>query len=199
MVGGFRTGRANVDRVFAKIDLMHTRKTNTNFTRILIAGSFITLIAAGCGSSTPYQVAESSAPAPAPVSTSAASPASKKASGILGVWEGTTLATCATSLPSRCNAEQNVSMTLIEEENSKIGGYYKCSYGNMDCFHLNETGKIVDAGMRGKLISMRVMMRDGTSCRFDGRVNNGAVIGGYSCYTGGSQFEQGTWRARHSY
>lgn len=160
------------------------------------------MIAAGCGSSTPYQVAESesSPPAPAPVSTSGPSAAESKAgSGILGVWDGTTLATCATSLPSRCNAEQNVSITLVEEENSKIGGYYKCSYGNMDCYHLNETGKVVDAAMTGTRISMRVMMRDGTSCRFGGRVSNGAVIGGYSCYTGGSQFEQGTWRARHSY
>jgi hypothetical protein len=179
---------------------MHTGKTNTNFTKILIAGSFITMIAAGCGSSTPYQVAESSPPAPAPVSTSGASAAeSKSGGGILGVWDGTTLATCAMSLPSRCNAEQNVSITLVEEENSKIGGYYKCSYGNMDCYHLNETGKVVGAGITGNQISMRVMMRDGTSCRFSGRVSNGAVIGGYACYSGASQFEQGTWRARHSY
>jgi len=178
---------------------MHTHKTNTNFTKILIAASLPALIAAGCGSSTPYRVAESSAPAPAPVSTSAASAASKTASGILGVWDGTTLASCATSLPSRCNAEQNVSLTLVEEENSKIGGYYKCSYGNMDCYHLNETGKVVGAGITGNQISMRVMMRDGTSCRFSGRVSNGAVIGGYACYSGASRFEQGTWRARHSY
>lgn len=178
---------------------MRNPRTYTNFTKILIAGSFMAvIITAGCGSSTPYQVAESSAPAEAPAA-SGTPPASKQASGILGVWDGTTLATCATSLPSRCNAEQIVSITLIQEENGKIGGYYKCSYGNMECFHLNETGKVVDAALEGNQISMRVMMRDGTSCRFSGRVSNDAVIGGYSCYSGGSRFEQGTWRARHSY
>jgi len=179
---------------------MHTPTTSTNFTKILIAGTLMAAVAAGCGSSTSYQVAESSPPAQAPAVASGASPAgSKSGNGILGVWEGTTLASCAMSLPSRCNAEQNVSITLVEDENSKVGGYYKCSYGNMDCYHLNETGKVVGAALSGNQISMRVMMRDGTSCRFSGRVSQDAVIGGYSCYTGASRFEQGTWRANHSY
>ena len=95
------------------------------------------------------------------------------------------------SLPNRCNAQQLVKITLVEGPDSKVGGYYQCAYGNMNCYHLNETGKVVDAGMNGQLLSMRVMMNDGTSCRFNGRVNDNAVLGGYSCYTGASQFEKG--------
>jgi hypothetical protein len=103
------------------------------------------------------------------------------------------------SLPTRCNAQEIVKITLVEGEDSKIGGYYKCSYGNMNCYNMNETGKVVAVTTNGPQLSLRVMMVDGTSCRFNGRVNNSAVLGGYACYSGASQFEQGTWRANHSY
>jgi len=180
---------------------MRTQSETTRAAKILAIGSFIVMSVTGCSSNAPYQSSYSAAPAEAaPATTAAASTSAAKAdSGILGVWDGTTLATCSRSLPSRCNAQQMVSITLIEGDDSKIGGYYKCSYGNMDCYHLNETGKVVDAAMNGTQISMRVMRRDGTSCRFGGRVDKSSVIGGYSCASGAAQFEQGTWRATRSY
>lgn len=126
----------------------------------------------------------------------------KKANNLVGVWEGTTRASCEALMrfPDRCNAQQVVRMTLIRGDNSKLTGHYRCSYGNMDCFHANETGKIVDASLNGRQVMMRVMMPDGTSCTYTGRTNeSNEVNGGYTCTSGGSLLEQGTWHARRSY
>jgi hypothetical protein len=173
-----------------------------------IAGMLITVLMGGCGTNAPESSSYSSAAAIS-TDTSNSSRMPPKASenpskaskehALIGVWEGTTVANCALSLPSRCNAQQDVSMTLLQGDNSKLNGYYKCSYGNMNCYNMNETGKIVDGSLNGGQLSMRVMMRDGTSCRFTGRTQSGTVNGGYSCYAGGSILEQGSWRARRSY
>jgi hypothetical protein len=120
-------------------------------------------------------------------------------SDITGVWQGTTLASCPQSLPSRCNAQQNVTITLLQGNDSKFTGKYKCSYGNMDCYHMNDQGKVIDVATIGKRMNIRVLMPDGTSCIFTGLDENQSVNGGYSCYQGGSQIEQGVWRARRSY
>jgi hypothetical protein len=42
-------------------------------------------------------------------------------SDAVGVWEGTTLAVCPGSPANRCNAQQKVTMTLVEGENSSVG------------------------------------------------------------------------------
>ena len=119
---------------------------------------------------------------------------------IVGVWDGTTLASCSAMLPQdRCNAQQRVSITVLEGENGKLGGFYQCSFGTQNCYNLNETGKVADATITGSLVSIRVMMRDGTSCNFNGRPANSRVDGTYVCTSGGAVFERGSWRARRSY
>jgi len=184
---------------------MHSQRfhANSSFAAAII-GVLIAIALAGCAAGGSEGAGYSAAPPPAatppPAAATAASEASAQAQkGVVGVWEGTTLAYCGMSLPSRCNAEQNVTMTVIEGENSKLGGFYKCSYGNLNCYNMNTTGKIGYAKVAGTQISMIVMMPDGTSCRFNGRNDNGNVTGGYSCSSGGAPFEQGTWRARRSY
>jgi hypothetical protein len=172
--------------------------TNNSFAAAII-GVLIATALAGCASGASEVAGSASAPPPAATAaaTDTLTPAQK---GIIGVWEGTTLAYCGImTVPSRCNAEQNVSMTLVQGDNSKIRGFYKCSYGNLNCYNMNTTGKIANAKVTGTQISMMVMMPDGTSCRFNGRNDNGNVIGGYSCGSGGAALEQGTWRARRSY
>jgi hypothetical protein len=118
---------------------------------------------------------------------------------MIGVWQGTSLATCGMSLPNRCNAQQLITITLTPEENDKIGGYYRCAYGNMNCYNMNTTGKIGNVSINRSLLMVLVIMPDGTSCRYSGRNVDNAINGGYACYAGGSQFEQGTWRAEHKY
>jgi hypothetical protein len=119
---------------------------------------------------------------------------------MLGVWEGTSLATCGMSLPNRCNAQQLITITLLPPgDNGKIGGYYKCAYGNINCYNMNTTGKIGNVSINRSLLSVLVVMPDGTSCRYQGRNVDGMINGGYSCMSGGSKFEQGAWRAKKQY
>ena len=164
-----------------------------------IIGAVIATALAGCASGASESAGSASAPPPAAIASDDA-PLTKAERGILGVWEGTTLAYCGVmTIRDRCNAEQNVSITLVQGKNAKIGGYYQCSYGNLNCYNMNTTGNVVSANVHGPQISMLVMMPDGTSCRFSGRNDNGDVIGGYTCSAGGGTFEQGIWRTRHSY
>jgi hypothetical protein len=164
-----------------------------------VIGAVIATALAGCASGASESAGSASAPPPAATAASDA-PLTEAQKGILGVWEGTTLAYCGVmTIRDRCNAEQNVSITLVQSENAKIGGYYKCAYGNLNCYNMNVTGNVVSANVHGPEISMLVMMRDGTSCRFSGRNDSGDLVGGYSCSGGGGSFEQGMWRARHSY
>ncbi|HJU12406.1 MAG TPA: hypothetical protein VJ728_16100 [Candidatus Binataceae bacterium] len=102
--------------------------------KIAVFTSALLLIAIlfGCASndSDPYSHTTADQPASAaPVAGNANSE-----SGVAGVWQGTTLASCAAfaHLPSRCNAEQKVTITLLENGNAKYGGRYTCAYGNMD-------------------------------------------------------------------
>ncbi|HVN90063.1 MAG TPA: hypothetical protein VMT61_09640 [Candidatus Binataceae bacterium] len=119
---------------------------------------------------------------------------------IVGVWEGTTLASCSAMLPEdRCNAQQRVKLTVIEDDKGKLGGFYKCSFGTEDCYNMNETGKVTSADINGSLVTMQVMMRDGTACTFRGRPFNNKVDGSYECTTGGAVFERGRWVAQRTY
>jgi hypothetical protein len=119
---------------------------------------------------------------------------------IVGVWKGTTLASCSASLlPDRCNAQQKVTITVVEGAGNKLGGFYKCSYGTQNCFHMNENGKVFDATITGKQVTMRVAMTDGTSYIFTGRVTGNQVEGGYTAYSGGALLERGRWRAQKTY
>jgi hypothetical protein len=122
-------------------------------------------------------------------------------SGVTGIWQGSTLADCGvtSSFPSRCNAEQKVTITLMQGPNSKISGRYTCSYGNIDCYDDNKTGKVIGVSTSGTRMTVRVIMSDGTSCIFTGRNVDQTINGGYSCYGGGALVEEGSWRAARSY
>jgi len=120
---------------------------------------------------------------------------------LTGSWEGTTLATCnLNTLPDRCNAEQNVKITLLQNDSGgKVTGYYACSYGNQNCFRMNETVKVVAASLNGRRIFIRVMTPDGTGYIFNGMINDKQITGGYSAMAGSSVIENGIWRATRAY
>lgn len=69
----------------------------------------------------------------------------------------------------------------------------------MNCYNMNQTGKVVDPKLTGRLLRLRVLMPDATSCLFNGRLTDGDINGGYSCYAGGSLRERGSWRAKRAY
>jgi len=125
-----------------------------------------------------------------------AAPVSK----LLGTWQGTTLASCAFGvLPGRCNAQQKVTITVMEGSGSKLTGFYRCAYGTQNCLNMNESGKVIEATATGNRITLRVIVTDGSSYIFTGYVNGDTVNGGYTVYSGGALLERGTWVARRSY
>jgi hypothetical protein len=126
--------------------------------------------------------------------------AANPGSDLVGVWRGTTRAGCALNAPpSRCNALQKVSITVLKGEGDKVTGSYTCAYGNQDCYDMNETGKLVEASMSGSQVMFRVQMPDGTACIYTGHVNNDDVNGGYDCMSGGAPIERGSWLAHRIY
>ncbi len=165
---------------------------------ILIA--LASMAAAGCATGGAGEVGYVAPPrvtAPA-AATASARPSTDKAGGVVGVWEGLTLADCSTSPSNRCNAQQKVTLTLIEGAKG-LTGFYRCAYGTMNCHNMNETGKVVHATLNGGQVTARVAMPDGTSCIYTGRTAGNDVNGGYSCYGGGALIESGSWKGRRSY
>jgi hypothetical protein len=181
--------------------MMRTSQPISRFAGVILSAVLSTLTF-GCasGGSETYSSAPAERPAATAPSTEAVSGADAE-SGFAGVWQGTTLASCAAfaHLPSRCDAEQVVTITLLQGKNGKLTGGYKCAYGNMDCYHANYTGKVIDVTTAGKRMNVRVMMPDATSCIYTGMNVNQTINGGYTCYQGGGLIEQGSWRARRSY
>ncbi len=177
------------------------RSGNLNHILMAVALGVLAATRLGCASSS----SEGSSHASANDSAQAVPPSTSSSpdaeTGMAGVWEGTTLASCAafTYITSRCDAEQKVTITLLAGPHGKMTGRYMCAYGNMDCYDANYTGKVIDAGMEGARMSIRVMMPDATSCIYTGINTNETINGGYTCYQGGGLIEEGSWRARRSY
>jgi hypothetical protein len=170
--------------------------------RGILTGATAALIAAlacGCGTlpstETSYSEAPRASAVPAGDQTARQAP---KGSDLLGVWEGRTFAR-KSSDHGRIGAQQLVTITLLEGNNSTVTGYYKCSYGNQNCLGQNTTGNVVAASLDGQNILIRVRLPDATSCMLRGHVVNSSVTGSYFVYAGGGVMEQGDWRAQRSY
>jgi hypothetical protein len=165
---------------------------------ISIALAIITL--AGCATGGPGEVGYVAPPTvSAPTAASSPPPPSaSKVGAVVGVWEGISRADCSTSASNRCNAQQKISLTMLEGDKG-LAGFYRCGYETMNCYNMNETGKIVRATLNGGQMTARVQMPDGTSCIYTGRTAGNGVIGGYSCYGGGALIESGSWQGKRSY
>jgi hypothetical protein len=169
--------------------------------RSIILYAALSALTLGCssGSSETYSAPAYSSAANAPAAQIASSADTE--AGVAGVWQGTSLASCAafSHLPTRCNAEQKVTITLLQGPDAKFTGRYTCAYGNMDCYDENTTGKVIDVTLAGARMSIRVIMPDGTSCIYTGINMNQTINGGYTCYQGGGLIEQGSWQSHRSY
>ena len=164
-----------------------------------IAIALASLALAGCATGGAGEVGYVAPPkAMSPATAGSALPAKDAASEKVGVWRGETLASCVNAAPERCNAQQIVTLTLFEGAKG-LTGFYRCAYGNRNCYNMNETGNIVRATLNGTRLTARVAMPDGTSCLYTGRTKGNDIKGGYSCYAGGSVIESGTWQGRREY
>jgi hypothetical protein len=133
------------------------------------------------------------AAAPPPLS----GPPAPRAFDPVGSWEGTLKAGCLHFRPlmvnTRCGAVNHIALTIIDEP-SGIDGFYKCSFGTMDCFNQNESGTFAYAAMKGTHLALRIAMQDGSSCLFDGDpVGANRIDGYYACYQGGGLEERGSF------
>ena len=187
----------------ARSDVHRGASRRAQWMRLVGAVALLVLACAGlggCASGRAGEVGYVAPPTAIPENANAsANPGASKVGAVVGKWEGVTLANCSTSEANRCNAEQKISLTMIEGDNG-LTGYYRCAYGTINCYNMNETGKIVKGSLNGAQMTARVAMPDGTSCIFTGRtVNANAVTGGYSCYGGGALIESGSWQGRRTY
>jgi hypothetical protein len=116
-------------------------------------------------------------------------------SNITTYWTGTTQAQCGSPMTdrTRCNAVQNITLTLIPD-GTKIAGAYTCAYGNQNCRGHQETGKIVSGSLDGTQLAIVVQTPDGSTCRFSGIMSSDSGKGGYTCKGGKRPLERGSWR-----
>jgi len=195
--GRFRSGQTLTARTSAS-RIQAGRKCIRAIAAISIALAGMTV--AGCatgGAGEVGSVAPPTVSTPTAVSSSSP-PSASKVGAVVGVWEGVSRADCSTSASNRCNAQQKISLTMIEGDKG-LTGFYRCGYETMNCYNMNETGKIVRATLNGGQMTARVQMPDGTSCIYTGRTADNGIIGGYSCYGGGAMIESGSWRGKRSY
>ncbi|HZO82419.1 MAG TPA: hypothetical protein VFB33_12065 [Candidatus Binataceae bacterium] len=195
-------------------------------TRIAALAAYTALAACvallqGCAANAPQYAEEP--PSSAPVSTGQAVPQSaatggdqggalhpveatspgvpREDAGVTGVWQGQLWANCNVIMmmdETRCGAVNAITLTLFQKD-TEVSGFYKCAFGNMNCLNMNETGKIARGSVNAKMLSIRVMMPDGSDCMYSGRPVGDAMQGSYTCMQGGGLIEQGLWKARRSY
>jgi hypothetical protein len=116
---------------------------------------------------------------------------------VAGVWSGTTRVTpCVFSSSGRCNAVNNITLTLTQQT-GRIRGKYTCAYGNLNCRNggSDNTGKIVSGRISGNEVRLSIIIpADVSNCYYNGRLTSPTTIhGGYSCYQGGELVEEGIW------
>jgi hypothetical protein len=114
-------------------------------------------------------------------------------------WAGTTKARCGTITTdhSRCNAVQNITLTLVQA-GPKISGSYVCAYGNQNCRGMQEAGTISQGTLNGNQLEMVVMTPDRSTCRFSGILQHDSGKGSYHCKGGSQLDERGSWRIHRS-
>lgn len=127
----------------------------------------------------------------------AASVCYAQATKVAGYWSGTTRVTpCVFSSSGRCNAVNNITLSL-EQQSDRINGKYTCAYGNLNCRNggADDTGRIVSGRISGNEIRLSVIIpADVSNCYYNGRLTSPTTIrGGYSCYQGGGLLEEGIW------
>lgn len=115
---------------------------------------------------------------------------------IAGFWQGNIRSGCEPLMeadPGRCNAVNRVTFA-VEEQKGGIGGIYTCEFGNYVCRSMVETGNIVHGEISENLVAFRVFFpEDGSSCFYNGRLENGTIRGGFTCMQGGGIVDKGSW------
>ena len=119
-----------------------------------------------------------------------------------GVWQGTSVTGCSPlrmTGPWRCGARADIMLTFIRDDAARTMGIYASNRGPAGSA-FEETGRIdeVFASISPRLW-LRVMMRNHSSCLFNGDMQHEEIAGNYLCFREGSSFERGLWDVRRMY
>lgn len=111
---------------------------------------------------------------------------------LVGVWFGTL--GCA----GNCSHQPQISFTLFNQE-SRLSGFYRCWTGSIDCPEPDEGGRVIISDPNAVPLLMRVIMKDGSRCLFQGLLNGDRMEGGRICYTARGSIRNGRWRVLRAY
>ena len=129
-------------------------------------------------------------------------PANAQTTNLSGLWSGTTLVTpCDFAVGSRCNAQNNITLTLRQQDN-QIAGSYTCATGTMVCRNggADNTGNVQWGRISGNLIRLSLIIpADVSNCYYNGILTSpNAMHGTYMFFNGGALVEEGTWDVKRS-
>ena len=127
-------------------------------------------------------------------------PASAQATSLNGLWSGTTLVTpCDFALSGRCNAQNNITLKLAQQ-NNQITGSYTCTTGTMVCRNggADNMGTVQWGRISGKFIRLSLIIpADTSNCYYNGMLTSAnAMHGTHMCFNGGAMVEEGTWNVK---
>ncbi len=127
-------------------------------------------------------------------------PAEGTAANLLGVWNGITVNDCSPVQfdPARCRAVERISLTMLEPSKTSWG-FYRCAAGTVPCYDYVDRGEIKYLALTGRMLWLRVMRDDHSSCLFDTIPGPDRMRGKFWCFQGATLIERGSWQVDRAY
>ena len=110
-----------------------------------------------------------------------------------GVWFGALLG-CA----GHCFNQPEISFTLFQQPTA-IRGFYRCWIGRDDCPYPDSGGKVTIPNPESAVVSIQVLMHDGSRCLFQGSAEGDEIAGDRVCYTSRGSIRTELWYMRRAY
>jgi hypothetical protein len=117
-----------------------------------------------------------------------------------GVWNGMSVNDCSPVQlePSRCRAVERISFTMLRH-NERSWGFYRCAPGTRPCYNQVDRGEIKYLELTGRMLWLRVMRDDHSSCLFDTIPSPDLMRGEFWCFQGSALIERGSWQVERVY
>jgi len=135
-----------------------------------------------------------------PASKAKSGTASNDTDDLTGVWEGHAVDDCSFRNidQNRCAATVRIMLTLIQQD-STVGGFYKCATDTTACRIEEEGGTIACGEVAARQLAFRLMLPDGTGCTYRALRSGDTMRGAYFCLGGGVILQHGWFEAKRSY
>ena len=113
---------------------------------------------------------------------------------LVGVWVGRLGGNC----DGNCFQQPEISFTLFQQATGVVG-FYRCWLGSDECPDPDEGGKVRVLESASPMLSMRVIMKDGSSCLFQGFPDGDEIQGGRTCSTSRGSIRKNWWKLQRAY